>query len=156
MRSHATSMSGAHLAELRGDDLHPLRQFAGEEIGFVLRCFAYGARTAGVGVPRHRPERHDGEREKGENQSVTKLVHATAGFGTGPLQSNASILRPFDAGSTRRSVPAACRPCRWPARRHPECGIEPDPERPILADQAIAAIGRHHPIDAPGLGGARR
>jgi len=57
------------LAELRGDELHPLAQLAREQIRLVLGGFAERARVARVRVERDGRERHDREREERDYES---------------------------------------------------------------------------------------
>ncbi len=64
------------LAQLRGDDLHPLAELAGEKLGFAAGRFAHRPRVARVGEERHGRERDDRQEEEGDDQAKAQ-AHAT-------------------------------------------------------------------------------
>jgi hypothetical protein len=60
------------LAELRGDELHPLPELAGEQIRLVLGRFSQRARVARVRVEGHRAKRNDRQQKERDDETGAK------------------------------------------------------------------------------------
>ncbi len=60
------------LAQLRGHDLHPLAELAGEQLGLAPGGFTHRAGVAGVRDQRHRRQRHNRQEEERDNQAEAK------------------------------------------------------------------------------------
>src|SRR4029077_3615476 len=104
-------------ADLRSDDLHPLREFTGQHFCLVLRGHLERTHVAEVRIERDGRQRDDGEEEKRDDEAKAE-AHGVPGYRLSLLRQG--YVSRFNVGTSHRSETRRGR--RTPSRHAPRAG----------------------------------